>query len=108
VPGRQHLLVGHRAGRRREQVAGYLEVLAPDALLDPDGLRKVVLKAGVAAGKARTSVTGKGANLSMSTLPLTLPVRVQLTRDLTPTCWDATFSTSSRNTAAVFTAKSDP
>jgi hypothetical protein len=44
----------------------------------------------------------------MSTLPLTLPVRVQLTRDLTTTCWGATFSTSSRNTAEVFTATSDP
>jgi CSLREA domain-containing protein len=79
-----------------------------DALLGPDGLQKVGLKAGPAAGKARITVTGKGANLRMPTLPLTLPVRVQLTRDLTPTCWDTTFSTSSRNTAAVFTAKSDP
>ena len=53
-------------------------------------------------------MTGKGANLRMSVLLLTFPVCVQLTRDLTPTCWDATFSTSSRNTAAIFTARSDP
>src|SRR5262249_23963412 len=79
-----------------------------DPLLDPDGLRKVVLKAGAAAAKARITVTGKGASLRMSTLPLTLPVRVQLTRDLTTTCWVATFSTSSRNTTATFTARSDP
>jgi hypothetical protein len=79
-----------------------------DALLDPDGLRKVVLRGGAAAGKARITVTGKGANLRMSPLPLALPVRVQLTRDLTTTCWDATFSTSSRNTTATFTARSDP
>ena len=79
-----------------------------DSLLDPDGLQKVVLKAGAAAGRARITVTGKGANLRLSTLPLTLPVRVQLTRDLTATCWEATFSTSSRNTAEFFTAGSDP
>jgi hypothetical protein len=79
-----------------------------DALLDPDGLQKIVLKVGAAAGRARITVTGKGANLRMSTLPLTLPVRVQLTRDLTTTCWEATFSASSRNTAEVFAATSDP
>jgi hypothetical protein len=67
-----------------------------------------VLKAGPTAGRARITVEGKGANLRMSPLPRTLPIRVQLTRDLTTTCWDATFSTSSRNTTTTFTARSDP
>jgi len=82
------------------------------AVPDHDGLWKVVLKGGSAVGKARITVTGKGARLQVPPqplpLPLTLPVRVQLTRDLTTRCWDATFTTSSRNTDTTFTARSDP
>lgn len=80
-----------------------------DKLLDPDGLAKIGLKPAVVAGKAKIKVTGKGGgNLRMPGLPLTTPVRVQLLRRFTPTCWEATFSTSTRNDAEIFKASSDP
>jgi hypothetical protein len=44
----------------------------------------------------------------MAALPLATLVRVQVLRGLTPTCWEATFSTPSRNDSEVFKAKSDP
>jgi CSLREA domain-containing protein len=79
-----------------------------DPFLDPDGLSKVLLRAGAAAGKGRIRVRGKGANLEMPAFPLVTPVRVQLLRRFTSTCWEATFSATSRNDAAAFTARSDP
>lgn len=78
-----------------------------DKLLDPDGLKKVVLKPG-AAGKAKIAVKGKGANLAMPALPLTTPVRVQVLRRGTPTCWEGTFDTADRNDVEVFKARSGP
>jgi CSLREA domain-containing protein len=82
--------------------------LYADPLLHPDGLKKIVLTAGAVAGKARITVKGKGANLGLS-LPLAAPVRVQLVHNGgAPTCWDATFSTSSGNHGEIFNARSDP
>jgi CSLREA domain-containing protein len=79
-----------------------------DPLLDPDGLRKIVLSTGGAAGKAKITVQGKGANLGLS-LPIAAPVRMQLVHSGgAPTCWDATFSTSTRNDGETFNARSDP
>jgi CSLREA domain-containing protein len=79
-----------------------------DPLLDPDGLKKLVLTPGAAAGKAKIAVKGKGANLGLS-LPLGTPVRVQLVHTGgAATCWDATFSTSTRNVGGTFGARSDP
>jgi hypothetical protein len=79
-----------------------------DPLLGPGGLQTILLKAGLAAGKAKITVKGKGGNLRLPPLPLVLPVRAQILRALTSSCWEATFSTSKRNTAEVFTARSDP
>ena len=79
-----------------------------DKQLDPDGLRRVQLKAGT-AGKGKITVKGMGANLDMPIFPLTTPVRVQLLRrGVTLNCWEATFNTSTRNDAEVFKARSDP
>lgn len=80
-----------------------------DPLLDPDGLRKVVLKPNVRAGKkAKIVVKGRGENLAFPDLPLASPVRVQLVRGFTPSCWEASFGTTKRNDAQVFRARSDP
>jgi hypothetical protein len=79
-----------------------------DKALDPDGLQKITLKAGAAAGKGKITVKGKGTNLPLPTLPLVTPVEVQLVHVSSPTCWTATFSTSSRNDTGLFKAKSDP
>jgi hypothetical protein len=72
----------------------------------PDGLTGILLKA-CHIGKGKVRVKGGGSNLPTPTLPLTTPVRVQLTRGSASTCWEATYSTSITNTAGGFKAKSD-
>jgi CSLREA domain-containing protein len=82
-----------------------------DKLLDPDGLLKVVLNPGPAAGKAKITVKGNRANLGMPVLPLTTPVRMQILRrfgQFPQGCWDASFSASTRNDAERLSARSDP
>jgi hypothetical protein len=78
-----------------------------DKELTPDGLQFILEKAGVAT-KTKLIVKGKGANLAMTTLPLTTPVTVQLKRSDTPTtCWQATYSTATKNLPEQFKAKAD-
>jgi hypothetical protein len=72
----------------------------------PDGLTKITLQAR-SAGRAKIRVKGGGSNLDLPALPLTTPVRVQLRRSGSSTCWDATYSAASTNTASEFKAKSD-
>jgi CSLREA domain-containing protein len=79
-----------------------------DPLLEPNGIKKIVLMAGTSAGKARITVKGKGANLGLPALPLSIPVRMQLLRSGAPTCWEATFTAPRRNDAAGFDARSVP
>jgi glucose/arabinose dehydrogenase len=57
-----------------------------------DGVFRARLQGG-ADGKSRLLVKAKGANLDLGALPLdqTADVRVQLTRDDTPVCWEAVF-----------------
>jgi hypothetical protein len=55
----------------------------------PDGLDKVLLKAGL-AGKAKALVKGKGGNLPDLPLPLPLPAVVQLQSE-NGKCWESTF-----------------
>jgi len=71
----------------------------------PDGLTKVLLKAG-GAGKGKLQAKGGGTNLPLPTLPLTTPVRAQL-RQSSSTCWEATYSTTSMNSPTEFKAKSE-
>jgi hypothetical protein len=72
----------------------------------PDGLTKVLLKAG-GAGRGKIGVKGSGANLHLPTLPMTTPVKAQLRQDGGSACWEATYSTATTNTASAFKAKSD-
>ena len=72
----------------------------------PDGLTKVLLKAG-SAGRGKLGVNGSGTNLHLPILPLTMPVTVQLQQDASSACWEATYSTATTNTASAFKAKSD-
>lgn len=75
--------------------------------LVPDGIAKVLLKAG-ADQKAQVQVKAKGALLAPPAPPfLHLPLRVQLKRLDAPECWEATFSTASKNQPGLFKAKSD-
>jgi hypothetical protein len=75
-------------------------------LLTPDGLLKISLKAG-GAGAGKIGVKGKGALLPLPTLPLSPPVRVQLIREDSGTCWEANYSTVPVNTPTALKAKSD-
>jgi hypothetical protein len=71
------------------------------------GLTDAKLLAGV-TGKAKVQVKGKGVNLVMPTLGLTVPVTVQLLIDdgMTTECWQTTFSAAPQvNTSAQFKAK---
>jgi CSLREA domain-containing protein len=79
-----------------------------DPLLDPDGVRKVVLAGGAVAGRAKITLKAKGFGLGWHALPLAAPVRVQLLRNGAATCWDATFSQFARNDGEIFNARSDP
>lgn len=56
----------------------------------PQGLTSVKLKAG-AEGSARVSAKGKGTALAFPSLPLAVPVRVQLQAS-NGECWESTFS----------------
>jgi hypothetical protein len=77
-------------------------------LLDPDGLRKIVLRGAASAGKGKIIVKGKGANLRLPALPLGTPALVQLLRAGALTCWEDTFTAPRRNDAAGFDARSVP
>ncbi len=76
-----------------------------DKLFTPDGLQQVLLKSGVAT-KAKVLVKGKGVNLPMPTLPLTLPVRVQVKSE-SGVCWEANYGTAIKNLPEQFRAKAD-
>jgi hypothetical protein len=78
-----------------------------DKIGTPDGLTKVLLKAGSGGMMGKIGVKGSGANLRLPTLPMTTPVKAQLRQDGSSTCWEATYSTETTNTASAFKAKSD-
>ncbi len=64
-----------------------------DGELTPDGLSQILLKEGLAEGKAKILVKGKGANLPMPDLSqLQSPVIVQLRRTDGSLCWGAVYS----------------
>jgi cysteine-rich repeat protein len=76
-------------------VAGWRETSSgftyASAALTPDGVRRIVLKAG--SGSARIIVRGRGPLLGMTGLTaLDLPVTVQLTNGTT--CWEAKYQSS--------------
>ena len=72
----------------------------------PDGLQKLLLRAGD-AGKSRLALKGKGAHLAVPALgSLALPLRTQL-RNQAGGCWEADFPQSSvlKSDTGVFKAK---
>ena len=71
----------------------------------PEGVKVMKLVPG-AATAARISLRANGRHVGMRTLPLGLPVRAQLQRD-TGDCWEATYSTPTKNDAGGFVAKPD-
>ena len=75
-----------------------------DADLTPNGIRSASLRAN-ASGVGTIRIKGKGDHLALGGLPLSLPARVRLLRSDAPICWESTFTTATRNDAAVFRAK---
>jgi len=73
--------------------------------LRPDGLRRIVLRAG-GTGQAAITVVGTGRRLALPPLPLTPPLTVQL-RAGNGVCWGATYGAALVNSATRFRAKSD-
>lgn len=87
----------------RESASGFRYV---DKDLTPDGVQQLVLRAG-GDGKAKILFKARGPTLQTPTLPIAhLPVRVQLT-NTDGACWDAAYSTTQKNDAGTFKAKSD-
>src|SRR2546427_4060921 len=86
----------------KESTAGFKYSNAP---LTPDGLRRILLKAG-GSGAAKISLKGRGVNLPLPTLPLSPPVTVQL-QATNGQCWDAVYGTPLVNDASEFKARSD-
>ncbi len=71
----------------------------------PDGVQVAKVKTGD-AGKAKVIFKGKGSNLAMPALGVTLPLTAQL-HNSDGVCWSATFSTAIKNEVEIFKAKSD-
>jgi hypothetical protein len=61
-----------------------------------------------ASGALQLSVTGRGANLPLPALPLTLPVTMQVavSDGAGTVCWESRVSSAQRNDAATFKASS--
>lgn len=73
----------------------------------PDGVTQLKLKEGTVAGKSQIQVKLKGAYIDMPTLPLALPVRVQL-KNANGVCWETTHSApAAKNDAVQFKDKND-
>ena len=75
------------------------------ALQSASGVTQISLVTG-ADHQARLALRGKGAALSLPTLPFTPPVTVQL-RNSAGACWGATYSTFLENDLLEYHAKSD-
>jgi hypothetical protein len=77
-----------------------------DKELTPDGLSAVNLR----VGRTGTvlGVNGKGVNLDVPTLPLGVPIRVQLRRMDGSTCWETAFAATRKNTSTLLKARSGP
>ncbi len=74
----------------------------------PDGIDTILLKSGP-DGRAKVSVTGKGPNVALPTLPLPLPLRVQLQAD-DGSCWESRHTAVGvlKNRGTHFKAKATP
>ncbi len=101
VPG------GETCGRRPCWAARNLDITYADRSLSADGIRSIRFHSGI-AGKASVRVTAKGPTLPFVTAPPFAPgVVVELRRQDSGVCWQATFDQLvRRNQAGLFTAKS--
>ena len=73
----------------------------------PDGLSRIVLRGTSSRNRAQLVVRGVGSDLVMPTLPLQLPVLVQVVTSDGPKCWEATYSSPKKNNDKQFRDKND-
>jgi hypothetical protein len=87
--------------------AGARIIRYKDNARTPDGLDRMVLKVGD-EGRTRIFLKGRGENLALPVLPLSLPVLVQL-QGAHGECWEATYSAAGarRNDDRQFMGKAD-
>ena len=79
-----------------------------DAASAADGIRSILLRQGLAPGKAKVVVVGKGSHLAEpSPLDLVPPITVRLSNS-DGQCWEATYSVPSELSPFRFRAKADP
>ena len=76
-----------------------------DSYRTPGGLFGIKLKAGV-PGKASIAVKASRKNVGLPTLPLALPLRVQLQAS-NGECWEATYTEAAFNNPVGFGASTD-
>ncbi len=93
------------AGRPCWKARGGYGFAYKDKNRTPSGIDRLLLKAD-AAGVPRILLKGRGANLQMPHLPLTLPVKVQM-KNTDGTCWQATYSSAQSNGPQKFRAAAD-
>ncbi len=74
-----------------------------DKSFTPDGLQQVQLKTG--AGNASLKLKGKGLNLVLPVLPISLPITAIMKNTETEECWSATYSTFLTSDPTQFKAK---
>jgi hypothetical protein len=77
-----------------------------DPELTPDGILSAKLKPGT-AGRASLLFKGRRSFLEPAALPLTTSVLMQAVNIETGECWEATFSSPTRNDVGLFAAASD-
>ena len=78
-----------------------------DGLLTPDGLQTVQMKEGLVNGSAKMQFKGKSINLLPPTLPLTLPVTVQVKDTANGICWESVHTAADLNDGSQFKSKGD-
>lgn len=74
-----------------------------DRFATPDGLRKLTLKSGV-DDKVKIIAKAQGDRVRPPELPLGLPLRIQL-QSAAGVCWEAVFTTATKNDSSRFKAK---
>ncbi len=77
-----------------------------DKLLSPSGLKDITFLPG-ADGKTKIKITGKGVNLRMPPGPFSTPVVMQLINHANSVCWEATYTSPTRNDRIGFRSFSD-
>jgi hypothetical protein len=104
---RKHIPAGGTCGTRpcwRESTQNFRY---RDSRLNNGPVSSILLHQGLTDGKARIVIRAKGDELGLPTLPLDQQTTVTVQLSNGTACWEAQYSTNSKNTATDFAAKPD-